>query len=251
MHHAGRSVPPISRLRPSQVPPRACCPQVIWTSAKKLREASVAETSPAPAQGISKFTDDQMSLGEPSMFFKGLDDFIGPPNPNVREAMTHEHTTHKDSRVEFVAHNYETKTTSRHEWFFVVEPKEGLKKTALREWPKEQKPPASRADGPDGFPNKGKTTHLRRPGPRKPTELADFEANLNIKNGLLRDLGEAPVTLDELIGARLYTGPMSGARLNPNPARAHVAAHSMPKGDASSMALSPVRHGAPFHCTLY
>jgi hypothetical protein len=49
--------------------------------------------------------------------------------------------------------------------------------------------------------------------------LADFEAELNIRNGFLRDLGEAPVTWDEFIGARLYTGPMCGARLTRSRAR--------------------------------
>jgi hypothetical protein len=202
----------------------------MWTSAKSLWEASRPETYPAATLGSSKFADGQMSLGGPSMFFKGLDDFIGPPNPNVREAMTHEHTTHKDSTDEFVAQNYQTKTTSRREWYFVVEPKDGLKKIVIREengvkeylseWPKEGCPPSagvskvgvskpgvSKTDGATVRPQTGKTRSLR-PGPRTQRELTDFEAELNIRNGFLRDLGEAPITWDEFIGARLYTGPM-------------------------------------------
>ena len=31
--------------------------------------------------------------------FRGLDDFIGPPNPNIREALIHEHTTCKASHA--------------------------------------------------------------------------------------------------------------------------------------------------------
>lgn len=77
------------------------------------------------------FEDGEGSLkfGEISTFYEGLDGFLGPPNPNLREAMENEHCNSnlsKDAtaifRVEAKEANYYTYTTSELEFWFVVDP---------------------------------------------------------------------------------------------------------------------------------
>ena len=49
--------------------------------------------------------------------------------------------------------------------------------------------------------------HMRlQPGERPPT-LASFDATLREKNARLAQLGQPALTLPELVGGRLYTGP--------------------------------------------
>ena len=74
------------------------------------------------------FEDGEGSLkfGEISTFYEGLDGFLGPPNPNLREAMENEHCKSADAtaifRVEAKKENHYTYTTSQLEYWFVVDP---------------------------------------------------------------------------------------------------------------------------------
>jgi hypothetical protein len=74
------------------------------------------------------FEDGEGSLkfGEISTFYEGLDGFLGPPNPNLRVAMENEHCKSADAtaifRVEAKETNYYTYTTSKLEYWFVVDP---------------------------------------------------------------------------------------------------------------------------------
>ena len=70
------------------------------------------------------FEDGEGSLkfGEISTFYEGLDGFLGPPNPNLREAMENEHCKSADATAIFRVPNYYTHTTSELEYWFVVEP---------------------------------------------------------------------------------------------------------------------------------
>ena len=43
--------------------------------------------------------DNVIQFGEPSAFYEGLDGLLGPPNPNLREAMQHDHCAAADSLV--------------------------------------------------------------------------------------------------------------------------------------------------------
>jgi hypothetical protein len=48
-----------------------------------------------------------MKFGELSTFYEGLDHFLGPPNPNLAEAMENEHCKANDSKLEFRVSNCE------------------------------------------------------------------------------------------------------------------------------------------------
>ena len=63
-----------------------------------------------------------------SAFNAGLDATIGSPHPKLQESMEGEHTAKADSCKFFTAGNYGITTQSRVEWFFVVDPSEGLRK---------------------------------------------------------------------------------------------------------------------------
>ena len=91
------------------------------------KDAEEADEAGTPA--ASKFFEDgegSLKFGEISTFYEGLDGFLGPPNPNLREAMENEHCKSADAtaifRVEAKEANYYTYTTSQLEYWFVVEP---------------------------------------------------------------------------------------------------------------------------------
>ena len=108
--------------------------------------------------------------------------------------MMSDHTKGPDSEStdEFVTGNYAISTTSSIEWFFVVEPTEdSLRKLGCVKWPTEAEhklPDTSRH--------------------RQPQTLATFEDNVKQYNKRLKESNQPPVIRQELIGARLYTGPM-------------------------------------------
>ena len=109
--------------------------------------------------------------------------------------MEGEHTAKADSCKFFTAGNYGITTQSRVEWFFVVDPSEGLRKL-----PKDALPTG-------GYP--GETQHklaLRKR--RFAMPLHTFDVAVSEVNAELRKLSVRPMRQEELIGARLYTGPM-------------------------------------------
>ena len=130
-----------------------------------------------------------------SAFNAGLDATIGSPHPKLQESMEGEHTAKADSCKFFTAGNYGITTQSRVEWFFVVDPSEGLRKL-----PKDALPTG-------GYP--GETQHklaLRKR--RFAMPLHTFDVAVSEVNAELRKLSVRPMRQEELIGARLYTGPM-------------------------------------------
>ena len=87
------------------------------------KDAEEADEAGTPA--ASKFFEDgegSLKFGEISTFYEGLDGFLGPPNPNLREAMENEHCKSADATAIFRVPNYYTHTTSELEYWFVVEP---------------------------------------------------------------------------------------------------------------------------------
>ena len=140
--------------------------EVLDSLAKQIHGAArELSKGSAPSSGASKFFDDgrKLTYGKLDVFYLGLDGFIGPPNPNLRQAMQQEHTEKRDSNEDLVPPNYGTLTTTKIEWWFAADPSEAkinelcggsdrsadLIVEAGRAWPKEQKgdlkPPA-----PDG-----------------------------------------------------------------------------------------------------
>uniref|UniRef100_A0A7S2D976 Uncharacterized protein n=1 Tax=Haptolina brevifila TaxID=156173 RepID=A0A7S2D976_9EUKA len=144
-------------------------------------------------------------------FFGGLERKIGVPNPKVRQGMQSEHTQRSDSPHEFSTSNYGVTTTSATEWAFVAEP------DASRAWPTEVKlllslQEAREAEGQikPQWPKLQGRSGLLAAGARGRTSLSlsELEERLNTQNAALAAHQQDPLTLDEAIGGRLYTGPL-------------------------------------------
>jgi hypothetical protein len=161
--------------------------RVMSLYAETLSEAAaqLSRAKAATAEELnSKFATEksfELAFGKLSDFSRGLEGMIGAPNPNIMEAMMKEHCNSKDSKTEFTPSNYGITTTSEIEWEFVTNPE---KRTT---WPVETK----------------NNTH-----PRKATPLAEFLDKLSEINERLAKLGLPTLIKEEVIGLRLYTGPM-------------------------------------------
>lgn len=135
-----------------------------------------------------------MSYGGIDTFFGGLEKLLGPPSPQLATAVMREHCSAADSDVEFTTANYGVTTTSRVEFFFVVDPENGLELTGRKSWPAESKPKGDEgATAMDG---------------REAKALNTFEAMWAVIDERLEKLKEYPLREEEFFCARLYTGPM-------------------------------------------
>ena len=160
----------------------------IWRAADELAKSvggSGAELHEKFQQEADVFT---MEFGGLSNFFGGLEQMVGPPSPHLRMAMKQEHCNSADSNDSFESTNYGTTTTPAVEFAFVVHPELGPASAGVTSWPQETKLPDSRR--------------------RQPRPLASFLVELQRINRRLSQLGCAAVTEDELLGCRLYTGPL-------------------------------------------
>ena len=136
------------------------------------------------AQAQSKFAGQiEMAFGGLDAFFGGLEAQIGPPQPKVFAGMEAEHLRGPDAQVAWTTANYGLRTTAADEWRFVV-----CAEATKSEESEEMLPDRSRC--------------------RTPTPLAVFERAAEARNEALREAKQPPLTTDEIIGARLYTGPM-------------------------------------------
>ena len=139
----------------------------------------------------------EMSYGEVADFFTGLEGLIGPPNPNLKEGMVYEHCGATDSHRKFVTSNTDITTTSWTEWLFVVDPERYLSETGKQHWP----------DLILGGGHSSTVHHTRHY--REPRSPHDFKAKIRSLNEQLNEeLGSGELRLEEVCGARLYTGPM-------------------------------------------
>lgn len=161
--------------------------------AQKAQEASKELQEVGSNERRSKFTafNFTSAVGH-SAFDGGLEARIGAPSPNLHIAMWSEHCNGADSQSEFTTGNYGVTTTPEIEWYFVLDPGGGLKKLKLLSYPVE--------------------THdceHRRAAQLMP--LKAFLPELEKKNELLKALGGLELLEEELLAARLYTGPMVSA----------------------------------------
>lgn len=80
---------------------------LVETETSKFFDGAVGhgEASQAAPDGVSRLTT--LQFGGVSFFYDGLDNFIGPPNPNLRETMTMEHCESTDSTEPFKARERE------------------------------------------------------------------------------------------------------------------------------------------------
>ena len=91
----------------------------------------------------SKFLDESaftLAYGGMDTFFGGLEKLLGPPSPQLEQAMKREHCASADSKEFFTSGNYGVTTTSQIEWYFVFDPNDGLSKLhgVVDDWPEEQ-----------------------------------------------------------------------------------------------------------------
>ena len=177
----------------------------IGTSLRKLASSDIVTAE----QMQEKFLQDKaglLSYGGLSTFFGGLEAKIGSPNPSVHDAMAREHTAEGgDRHEEYVTGNYGVATTSAIEWAFVVTPEiqpDGG-------WPVETKLvlETEAAMGSSRWSRLKTTGSARRKERRKPMPLSELKLKVVERSLKLQKLKEPPMTLDEAIGARLYTGP--------------------------------------------
>ena len=186
---------------------------MIWDGARKLRGGS-GNGGAVDLEGhgglVTKFFEDgdgrALQFGKLTTFYQGLDGFLGPPNPNLREAMEDEHTRQADSKLEFRVPNYKTQTTPRIEFWFVAEPTDARLAALGRTkegWPKE---PDLQTTPQPSLPTAGHEIATDRRAARQALEPRHFEGQLADRNARLREIGMEKILDDELIAARLYTG---------------------------------------------
>jgi hypothetical protein len=146
-----------------------------------------------------------LAFGEQSYFFRGLDRFIGPPNPNLQETMRYEHCESLDSETEFAVNNYGTRTTPQIEYWFVVDPSPArLEKLGIEEFPSEEHLQQSEASAViSGGEEEIESVRAER---RKPRSIKSFATQIAEQNGLLKDKNLYPISTEEFYSARLYTG---------------------------------------------
>ena len=165
----------------------------IWESVASLSHQSTgsAEILNEKFGTTAKF---QMTYGSLSLFYGGLESLLGPPKmykgaqheeKSLFNSMEFEHCNEKDSKATFTAPNGVT-TDSSTEWDIVCSPEAG------RDYPERQ---GYRAHHPAWC--------------RVPQKLAVMLQAMEDKcNARLRPQGHSEMIVEELVGGRLYTGPM-------------------------------------------
>ena len=130
----------------------------------------------------------QMSYGSLSLFYGGLESLLGPPkmlHGSLLAAMEGEHTTEKDSCISFSTPNGVT-TQSATEWEIVIHPSRGMS------YPER-----------DGYREKKPQWCRNVKGINDYMDVMERDANQH-----LRKAGHSELIKEELVGGRLYTGPM-------------------------------------------
>jgi hypothetical protein len=215
----------------------------LWQGARKLANARAATVGELQ----SKFLDEAaftMSYGGMDTFFGGLEKLLGPPSAQLREAMRREHCASADSKEPFLSPNYGVNTSAKIEWFFVVDPETGLATLGLEAWPIEetllkasqefkaassrrsQRQSEAEVEGGGGRSlllseestrsllddeeDSELDSRLEDPATRmrEPQSIKMFEAEWAKIDEKLEELDIDYLQEVELLGGRLYTGPM-------------------------------------------
>ena len=142
-----------------------------------------------------------LRYGDLDTFYRGLEGQVGAPDPKLGKAMREEHCERPDSSLGFNTTNYNTRTTSSIEYLFVADSTVAL---------------AQSSSGMSGMELDGvrlESFPVERmdmdPALRRvPKPLDSFDHMLDRVNRQLDQQRETKMIRDELIGARLYTGPM-------------------------------------------
>lgn len=171
----------VTRLRADDIEGQLAA--AIDAGVKALRQQEVVTA----AELNSKFASEagfEMSFGQIALFFDGLEGLIGPPllvEGSLHKSMEREHTACDDADTCFTSSNGMT-TSSRVEWEVVVSPVEG------RTYPER--------------------AGLSPPMHRSVRPLQELLPHMEERNRRLLAAKHCPMCEEELLGGRLYTGPM-------------------------------------------
>jgi hypothetical protein len=162
-------------------------PALVSAGLKSLQGRVSAGPTTVQEHINSKFALDGAFVGKFATlddFYKGPEELIGTPNPKILQGMKAEHCFRGNRNKSFTTGNYNVTTTPETEWEFVVEPRTGL------QYPHT---PKDRSQWPENCGWRGECG-------REMENLYQIMAKTEVtRAGLLKE---------EVIGGRLYTGPM-------------------------------------------
>ena len=183
----------------SKTPVHRIIAEIVCQGNERLKQARAATA----VELNNKFHQEEgvisLRYGDLDTFYRGLEGQVGAPDPRLQAAMEREHCDSRDSKEAFETTNYCVRTTSFIEYHFVVKGQQAidsgrifLENAQLNAYPSEQIP----------------ISPERR---RTPRPLSDFERTMTAVNRKLEQQREGRMIDQELIGARLYTGPVRAA----------------------------------------
>ena len=139
-------------------------------------------------------------------FDERIETLIGPPHARVLETMLQEHCESADASVPFTAAAYMLTTTSKIEWWYVVDPIDGLEHhvNVRAELGEDAVPRLS----PSGWPAEAGVLSAERA--RQPRTLQAILQEMKVLRigSQLKATSVEPLVDAEVIAARLYTGPL-------------------------------------------
>jgi hypothetical protein len=158
-----------------------------------------------------------MSFGGLKTFYGGLEGVLGPPAADLDAGMQREHCKARDSQVQFEATNYGTRSTSEVEFAFVSEPQPVLEGSL-----EHRQRIFDVVDGNsshelnvdrDGWPSetylaKFPDDSMEGKWRRTPRPLEEFRKHMAQHNERLVAADHTELQMLEVVGARLYTGPL-------------------------------------------
>ena len=146
-----------------------------------------------------------LAFGDVPMLLAGIEALVGEPEADVEAAMKREHCAAVDSDAEWMTSNYDITTTSRQEFWFVVDPFDRQTDEAKHffrgVWPAEGER-IQRAEVEERTKDPSRSSQCRQP-----VELSSFDGERRAKDAQLYVLGIAKLSNAECVGLRLYSGP--------------------------------------------
>ena len=164
--------------------------KAICSGVKELRNQKAATGAKLSAKFTGERDTFQMEFASLEKFFNGLDALIGEPKHPFQDYMKREHCGMKDSEKAFMTSNGIEGATPTQEWEFVHAPVSGTGYPQRPGWVRSCQPL-------ECFERKSE----QRTSGRSLSSLEEVNDKLQRQN--LTEMG-----LEELIGGRLYTGPM-------------------------------------------
>jgi hypothetical protein len=153
---------------------------VMWPGVQQLATAGAATASELHDKFVQQGEGLDLGFGDIDTFFGGLEGIVGAPNPMIQTGMTRDHCEGEDADEPYVSSNYKMRTTSRVEWWFVFDPKEGLAKNEDRAagW-KHLAASFANLGGVTAYPVEDPSTISGSAKPREAVLLSAFESDMH------------------------------------------------------------------------